>query len=129
MNKIYKYTGTGNNGTIMWALQRISAIVLIFALGYHLIGKLIDKYASTYNRYSEALKDAGQAELPAFSAYIQGSHTFFMAALWLFVTFHAFNGLKMVTDDYVSRKGTRFILYLIYWTLALIMLGLSKGLF
>ena len=106
--KVYKYTGTGNNGTIAWALQRISGIVLIVALGYHLLGKIMSK---------------------AGGGIFEGSNSFLMAALWLFVTFHAFNVLQMVTDDYVSRKGTRFILYLIYWTLALIMLGLSKGLF
>ena len=106
--KVYKYTGTGNNGTIAWALQRISGIVLIIALGYHLLGKIMTK---------------------AGGGFLEGSNSFLMAALWLFVTFHAFNGLKMVTDDYVSRKGTRFILYLIYWTLALIILGLYKSLF
>ena len=41
--KVYKYTGTGNNGTIAWALQRISGIVLIIALGYHLLGKIMTK--------------------------------------------------------------------------------------
>lgn len=106
--KAYKYTGTGNNGTISWVLQRISAIVLVIALGYHLLGKLMTK---------------------AGGGIFEGSNSFLMAAMWLFVTFHAFNGLKMVTDDYVSRKGVRFILYLIYWTLAIIMLGLSKSLF
>ncbi len=105
---IYKYTGTGNNGTIAWVLQRISGIVLIVALGYHLLGKIMTKSGG---------------------GFLEGSNSFLMATLWLFVTFHAFNGLKMVTDDYVSRKGTRFVLYLIYWTLALIILGLSKGLF
>ena len=106
--KAYKYTGTGNNGTIAWVLQRISAIVLVIALGYHLLGKLMTK---------------------AGGGIFEGSNSFLMAAMWLFVTCHAFNGLKMVTDDYVSRKGVRFILYLIYWALALIILGLSKSLF
>ena len=41
--KAYKYTGTGNNGTIAWVLQRISAIVLVIALGYHLLGKIMTK--------------------------------------------------------------------------------------
>ena len=87
--KVYKYTGTGNNGTIAWALQRISGIVLIIALGYHLLGKIMTK---------------------AGGGFLEGSNSFLMAALWLFVTFHAFNGLKMVKDDDVSRKCTRFIL-------------------
>lgn len=106
--KAYKYTGTGNSGTISWVLQRISGIVLVIALGYHLLGKIMSK---------------------AGSGIFDGSNGFLMAAFWLFVTFHAFNGLKMVTDDYISNKGIRFILYLIYWTLALIILGLSKSLF
>ena len=106
--KVYKYTGTGNNGTIAWALQRISGIVLIVALGYHLLGKIMSK---------------------AGGGIFEGSNSFLMAALWLFVTFHAFNGLKMVTDDYVSRKGTRFILYFIYWTLAFLLFWMGRGLF
>lgn len=110
MNKLFKYSGTGNNGTFSWVMQRISAIVLIFALGYHLIGKLMVK-----TRGDEAV--------------LQGANPILMGALWLFITFHAFNGLKMVTDDYVSRKGTRFILYLIYWTLAVIMLVIGRGMF
>lgn len=110
MNKLYKYTGTGNNGTISWVLQRISAIVLIFALGYHLFGKIMNKADD--------------------KSIIDGaSNPLLMSALWLFVTFHAFNGLKMVTDDYVSSKGIRFILYLIYWTLALVILGISRSMF
>ena len=108
MKKSYKYTGTGNNGTIAWALQRISAIVLFFVLGYHLYGKVSNK--------------AGLAES-------DGSNSILVGTLLVFLLFHGFNGLKMVTDDYVSRKGVRFILYLIYWTLAIIMLGLSKSLF
>lgn len=111
MNKLFKYSGTGNNGTFSWVMQRISAIVLIFALGYHLIGKLMVKIETEEN-----------------PAVMNGSNPILMGALWLFITFHAFNGLKMVTDDYVSRKGTRFILYLIYWTLAVIMLLLGRGL-
>ncbi len=107
MNKTYKYSGTGNNGTILWVLQRISAIVLVFALGYHLLGKIMSK------------TDSG---------IFDGSNAFVLNAVWIFVIFHAFNGLKMITDDYVSRKGTRFILYTIYWTLAVIMFGLGKGL-
>lgn len=106
MNKIYKYTGTGNSGTILWVLQRISAIVLFFALGYHLLGKVMSK---------------------AGSGIFEGSNVIMMNALWIFVIFHAFNGLKMVTDDYVSRKGTRFILYTIYWILAIVMFSLAMS--
>lgn len=106
--KPYKYTGTGNVGTFLWFMQRVSGVVLVIALGYHLLGKIMAK---------------------SNQGMFDGSNNFFMAALWLFVTFHAFNGLKMVTDDYVERKGVRFVLALIYWALAIIILGLSKGLF
>lgn len=108
MKKTYKYTGTGNNGTIAWVLQRISAIVLFFVLGYHLYGKLSNK--------------AGLAES-------DGSNSILVSTLLVFILFHGFNGLKMVTDDYVSRKGTRFILYFIYWTLALLLFWMGRGLF
>ena len=108
MNKLFKYKGTGNSGTISWALQRISAIVLLFALGYHILGKMMTKSGG---------------------GIFSGDNPILIAAMWFFVTIHAFNGLKMVTDDYVSSKGWRFVLYIIYWTLGLIMLGLSKGLF
>ena len=106
--KSYKYTGTGNNGTIAWALQRVSAIVLVFALGYHLLGKIMS------NNSDEAFFD-GQ------------SNTVLMISLCFFVVFHAFNGLKMVSDDYVSSKSIRFALYLIYWTLALVCLKIAMG--
>ena len=108
MKKTYKYTGTGNNGTIAWVLQRISAIVLFFVLGYHLYGKLSNK--------------AGLAES-------DGSNSILVCTLLVFILFHGFNGLKMVTDDYVSRKGTRFILYFIYWTLAFLLFWMGRGLF
>ena len=105
--KRYKYTGTGNNGTIAWALQRVSAIVLVVVLGYHLLGKIMSK---------------GGSEL------IDGqSNAIFMSILGFFVVFHAFNGLKMVSDDYVKSKGIRFFLYLVYWTLALICLKFAMG--
>ncbi|MDE7168841.1 MAG: hypothetical protein K2N67_01445 [Mucispirillum sp.] len=109
MNKLYKYSGTGNNGLMSWALQRISAVVLLFALGYHILGKVMSKTSG------DSIID-GQ------------SNTFLLSTMWFFVTFHVFNGLKMVTDDYVSGKVLRFILYAIYWVLAIIMLKLSFGL-
>ncbi len=108
MKKIYKYTGTGNNGTFGWLLQRISAIILVFALGYHLLGKIMSKTGG---------------------GLFDGSNSFFMTALWIFIFIHAFNGLKMVTDDYVERKGTRFILYFIYVSLGTFLFIISKGLF
>lgn len=108
MKKIYQYTGTGNNGTIAWVLQRVSAIVLFFVLGYHLYGKLSNK--------------AGLADS-------DGSNSILIGTMFIFILFHGFNGLKMVTDDYVSRKGTRFILYLFYWTLALLLFWMGRGLF
>lgn len=108
MNKLYKYKGTGNNGTISWVLQRISAIVLVFALGYHILGKMMTK--------------SGEG-------FLAGDNMFLMAVMWAFVTIHAFNGLKMVTDDYIQSKGWRFVLYFIYWSLGLVMLALSFKLF
>lgn len=107
MKKTYKYTGTGNNGTIAWALQRVSAIVLFFVLGYHLYGKLSNK--------------AGLAES-------DGSNSIMLGAILIFILFHGFNGLKMVTDDYVSRKGTRFVLYAVYWILAVLLFWMGRSL-
>lgn len=105
--KPYKYTGTGNNGTIAWALQRVSAVVLVFALGYHLLGKIISNNGGTF---------------------ISGDNGVVMISLCFFIVFHAFNGLKMVSDDYVTSKNVRFFLYLIYWTLSLICLKVAMGL-
>lgn len=99
--KVYKYTGTGNNGTIAWILQRISAIVLVIALGYHFYGRIMS--------------------YTGFEGF-DGSNKFLLSALLVFILFHAFNGLKMITDDYVSKPGTRFILSLIYWFLGLTLL-------
>jgi len=42
-------------------------------------------------------------------------------------TFHAFNGFKMITDDYVKNDKWRAFLMLIYWTFGILLfvLGLS----
>ena len=95
--KPYKYNGTGNNGTFSWAMQRISALVLIVILFCHIF---------------QGGFGASQAAVGCVLA---------------FGTWHAVNGLKMITDDYVSCRGFRTALLIFYWVIGIIVLiqGLS----
>ena len=101
MENRYKFTGTGNNGTLGWMLQRVSAVILMFALTFHIGGRI----TGAYNDMNRLV----------------------LGFVLIFGVFHAVNGLKMITDDYVSGIGKRFILLLIYWAVgvAMIILGLS----
>lgn len=84
----YRYSGTGNSGTLAWLLQRISAIVLFFVVFIHFIGMITGT--------------------GGFSRFVLG-------CILIFGIFHAVNGLKMITDDYVSSLPLRFLLLLFYW--------------
>ena len=95
--KRYKYNGTGNNGTFSWVMQRISALVLIVILFCHIF---------------------------------QGGFGMSRAALGCVLAFgmwHAVNGLKMITDDYVSCRYLRAALLIFYWVVGIVVLvqGLS----
>ena len=95
--KPYKYSGTGNNGTFYWVMQRISAIVLLVVVSCHM-------FCSAW-----------------------GMERFVVACALAFGTWHAVNGLKMITDDYVSCRGLRAALLIFYWVVGIIVLfqGLS----
>lgn len=98
---LYKYKGTGNNGFFSWLMQRISAIVLIFAITYHLIGMITGK--------------------------INGISAFLLGVILIFGIWHGVNGIKMITDDYVASSKIRAFLTLLYWVIGvgLIFLGLK----
>lgn len=102
MESRYKFTGTGNNGTLGWMLQRVSAVVLLLALTFHIGGMVTGAY--------------------------NGMHSLVLGLVLIFGVFHGVNGLKMITDDYVSGIGKRFILLLIYWTVGVVMITLGLSL-
>ncbi len=99
--KRYKYSGTGNNGTFSWVMQRISALVLLVVVFYHFFGMITGAY--------------------------DGMIRFVLGCALAFGTWHAVNGLKMITDDYVSSRGLRAALLIFYWVVGIIVLiqGLS----
>jgi len=99
----YKYNGTGNNGTFVWLMQRISGLVVAIC------GTVIFC-------------------LLAFTE--SGPHTithWLLFPVLAFGLWHTFSGFKMITDDYVSCEKLRLALFFLYWTsgVALFALGLS----
>lgn len=90
---LYKYNGTGNNGIFSWVMQRVSAIILLIAIAYHVIGMITGAY--------------------------NGMPTFILGLILIFGIWHGVNGLKMITDDYVSCRKMRAFLFLIYWIIGI----------
>lgn len=90
---LYKYKGTGNNGTLAWLLQRISAVILLFAITYHVVGMITGAY--------------------------NGMTTFALGMILIFGVWHAVNGLKMITDDYIACPKLRLIVLFIYWVIGI----------
>lgn len=93
--KLYKYKGTGDTGVFSWLMQRISGIIVLFAIAYHVIGMLFANGA--YN----------------------GMPTFALGLILIFGVWHAVSGLKMITDDYVSCPKKQLVLFLIYWVIGI----------
>jgi len=98
----YKFSGTGNNGVFGWLLQRISSIVLLFAVTFHIFGMITGSY--------------------------DGMQRPVLGMILIFGVFHAVNGLKMITDDYVSCLGKRLLLLIIYWLIGIVMIIQGIGL-
>ncbi len=82
-------------------MQRISAVVLFVAIFYHFFGMVTGAY--------------------------DGMVRFVLGCILAFGTWHAVNGLKMITDDYVSSRWLRVTLLIIYWVVGIVVLvqGLS----
>lgn len=92
--KLYKYKGTGDTGVFSWLMQRISGIILLFAIAYHVIGMTLGGISN-------------------------GMPTFVLGLILIFGVWHAVSGLKMITDDYVSCPKKRLLLLLIYWVIGI----------
>lgn len=90
---ITKYKGTGSAGTLSWVLQRISAVALFFMVLYHFFGMITGAY--------------------------NGMTSFVLGTILVFGVWHAVNGIKMITDDYVSCLKARAVLLFIYWVAGL----------
>jgi succinate dehydrogenase / fumarate reductase membrane anchor subunit len=99
---MYKYKGTGNNGTFAWILQRISGIVIA------IFGTILF-YQLAFGGGSHALS------------------SWLLLPVLMFGTWHTLSGFKMITDDYVAGPIKRFLLLCLYWMIGLAMLafGLS----
>ena len=105
MNKNFKETS--KTGGLIWLFQRISAIVLFILLithfvGYHFIGHGVVKY----NEVIAKMKS------PVFNLI---QFLFLITALY-----HGLNGIWMVAEDYMKRKGTRIFVFSV-----LVLLGIT----
>ncbi len=105
MNKNFKETS--KTGGLIWLFQRLSAIVLFILLmahfiGYHFIGKGVVKYDEVISKMDS----------PIFNLI---QFLFLITALY-----HGLNGIWMVAEDYMKRKGTRLFVFSL-----LIILGIT----
>lgn len=98
----YKYTGTGNSGAFSWLMQRISAIVVLVAISYHFLGMITGAW--------------------------DGLSRVATGCILIFGMWHAINGLKMITDDYVSCRCGRVVLLFLYWAVGIILIVAGSGL-
>lgn len=97
---MYRYKGTGNNGTFAWIFQRISGLVIA-------VMATVIFYQISYG---------------------DGIHSFSPGLLFPVIAFglcHTFSGFKMITDDYVSNRTFRAVLLCIYWFACVALLGLG----
>lgn len=110
--RIFQYRGSGDSGTFSWLLQRITALVLFFIVFLHIFHKDYEK--AMYSMPFVKSAEWGLMRAP-------------LAILLGFGLFHAFNGFKMITDDYVKNDKWRAFLMLIYWSFGILLfiLGIS----
>jgi succinate dehydrogenase / fumarate reductase membrane anchor subunit len=110
--KNFQYRGSSDNGTLSWLLQRLTAFVLFFIIFLHIFHRDYEKamYSVSFVKGAEW----GLMRAP-------------LAILLGFGLFHAFNGFKMISDDYIKSDKWRAFLLLIYWTLGVVLfiLGIS----
>ena len=92
-------------GTINWLLQRISAVLLVIFLGFHLLLLHTMKLNATYDAVTERLKT---------TLYLIVDLT-----LLLLVTYHALNGIRMILYDVVFKDTHRKVI-----SIFLVLLGI-----
>ncbi|MEN8223389.1 MAG: succinate dehydrogenase, hydrophobic membrane anchor protein [Acidobacteriota bacterium] len=98
MDKNFKETS--KSGGLIWLFQRVSAIILFFLLmahyvTYHFIGHGVVKYADVIEKM----------KAPWFNL---------VQFLFLFTAlYHGINGIWMVAEDYMKKKGTRIFVFTI----------------
>ena len=91
--KVYKYTGTGNNGTIAWALQRISGIVLIVALVSAILLIILN-----IKNISKLIQNLGTALL-ASSVFVLVAHNIVTTKVYV-------EGIKVFNDAFSNTLVT-----------------------
>jgi succinate dehydrogenase / fumarate reductase membrane anchor subunit len=105
MNKNFKETS--KSGGLIWLLQRISAVVLFILLMSHFIGYHFIEHGIV--KYDEVIQEM---KSPVFNLL---QFLFLITALY-----HGINGIWMVAEDYMKRRGTRLFVFSV-----LVLLGLS----
>jgi succinate dehydrogenase / fumarate reductase membrane anchor subunit len=110
--RLFQYKGSSNSGTFAWLMQRISGFVLLFIIFLHIFHKDYEKkmYAISF------IKEAEWGIMRAPLAILLG-----------FGIYHAFNGFKMITDDYVKSPLWRAVLLTLYWTFGIFLLILGTS--
>jgi len=105
MNKNFKETS--KSGGLIWLFQRVTAIILFVLLiahyvTYHFIGHGVVKYADVIEKM----------QAPWFNL---------VQFLFLFTAlYHGINGIWMVAEDYMKKKGTRIVVFSV-----LVLLGVT----
>ncbi|MDY6821811.1 MAG: succinate dehydrogenase [Deferribacterota bacterium] len=110
--KKFQFKGSSDNGVSSWLLQRITGFTLLFVIALHIFHRDYEKFMYSI----PFIKNMEWALMRAPLAILLG-----------FGLFHAFNGFKMITDDYISNTTWRSVLLLIYWTIGvtLFILGIA----
>jgi len=107
MDKNYKETS--KSGGLVWLFQRISAVILFVLLmahyvTYHFIGRGVVQYADVVEKM----------KAPWFNL---------VQFLFLFLAlYHGINGIWMVAEDYMKKRGTRIFVFSILVLLGVVLM-------
>jgi succinate dehydrogenase / fumarate reductase membrane anchor subunit len=100
---------TSKTGAVLWLLQRFTAVILFVILVYHFV------YYHFISLGVYPWKDVvAKMQSPWFNLL---QFTFLITALY-----HGFNGIWMVTEDYIHCKLWRFILFSLIVTVGVVLL-------
>jgi len=98
----YKFSAAADRGVFEWLIQRISGIILVLVILVHFFSMI--------------------------KTGTVGVNKLVLGPLFAFGLYHAFNGFKMITDDYVFSYFWRSVLLAIYWIAGIILMILALSL-
>ncbi len=107
MDKNYKETS--KSGGLIWLFQRISAVVLFLLLITHFVTYHFLGHGSI--KYTDIVEKMGS---PFFNLI---QFIFLITALY-----HGINGIWMVAEDYMKKRGTRMLVFSVLVLLGVILL-------